>query len=266
MSIAATDSASVAAPARAVAVPRYRVGCAGWSLLSRHAAHFPREGSHLQRYAAVFDAVEINSSFYRPHQGKTYAGWAASVGADFQFAVKMPKAFSHDARLKVPVAQLRAFLDPVRELGDRLGPLLLQLPPSLRFERRVALAFLDKLRSLHAAPVVLEPRHASWFAAAVDAALRERAIARVAADPARGLRALVPGGDHSLEYARLHGSPRMYHDSYAAPALARLVRRALAPRVGVSERWMIFDNTAGGHAVADALVMRGALRELASSS
>src|SRR4249919_3590552 len=102
-----------------------RVGCAGWSLMSRHAAHFPREGSHLQRYAAVFDAVEINSSFYRPHQGKSYAAWAAAVPAGFRFAVKLPKAFSHDARLAVTPRALRDFLGPVQELGDRLGPLLL---------------------------------------------------------------------------------------------------------------------------------------------
>ena len=262
MKIAAADDPSVAAPARGVAAPRIRIGCAGWSLLARHASYFPREGSHLQRYAAVFAAAEINSSFYRPHQAKTYAGWAEAVSADFRFAVKMPKAFSHDARLKVTMAELRGFLDPVRELGERLGPLLLQLPPSLRFERRVALGFLDKLRGLHAAAVVLEPRHASWFGHEVDALLRERGIARVAADPPRGLRALAPGGDHALEYARLHGSPRMYYDSYGVAALSRLVRRALRPRVGVSERWIIFDNTAAGHAVADALVTRGAMREL----
>jgi uncharacterized protein YecE (DUF72 family) len=239
-----------------------RIGCAGWSILSRHAAHFPAQGSHLQRYAAVFDAVEINSSFYRPHQGKTYAAWAAQVPRHFRFAVKMPRAFSHDARLDVAAKALRGFIDPVRALDDRLGPLLLQLPASVPFERGTALRFLDRLRRLHDGAVVLEPRNASWFAGDVGRALRDRGIARVAADPARVPRAAVPGGDHAIEYARLHGSPRMYYDAYGVPALSRLVRRALRPDPRVRERWIVFDNTAHGHAIADALVTRGAIERL----
>jgi uncharacterized protein YecE (DUF72 family) len=242
--------------------PHIRVGCAGWSILSRHAGHFPATGSHLQRYAEVFDSVEINSSFYRPHRAATWAAWGAAVPAAFRFAVKMPRAISHDARLVVGVRELREFLDPVRELGRRLGPLLLQLPGSLPFERVVALRFLDRLKALHAGAIVVEPRHASWFAAPVARALRERGIARVAADPARVPRAAVPGGDRHVEYARLHGSPRMYYDSYSAPALARIVRRALRPDPRVRERWLMFDNTAHGHALVDALVTQRALREL----
>lgn len=114
---------------------RIRVGCAGWSILARHAAHFPGAGSHLRRYAPVFVAVETNSSFYRPHQAATWAAWATAVPARFRFAVKMPRAFSHDARLAVDARALRGFLDPVGEPGDRLGPLLPQLPGSLPFER-----------------------------------------------------------------------------------------------------------------------------------
>jgi uncharacterized protein YecE (DUF72 family) len=113
-----------------------------------------------------------------------------------------------------------------------------------------------------AGDVVVEPRHASWFEAPVAQALRERGIARVAADPARTPRAAVPGGAHAIEYARLHGAPRMYYDEYPAPALARLVRRALHPDVRVRERWLMFDNTAHGHALTDALVTQRALRQL----
>jgi uncharacterized protein YecE (DUF72 family) len=70
------------------------VGTAGWSVPKEHAAAFPVEGSHLERYAQVFGAVEINSSFYRPHRRTTYERWAASVPETFQFAVKVPRATS----------------------------------------------------------------------------------------------------------------------------------------------------------------------------
>jgi uncharacterized protein YecE (DUF72 family) len=72
-----------------------RIGTAAWSIPREHAAPFPVAGSHLERYAAVLNAVEINSSFYRPHRTATYERWAASVPEDFHFAVKIPKAITH---------------------------------------------------------------------------------------------------------------------------------------------------------------------------
>lgn len=240
-------------------VPTLRIGCAGWSLRAEQAVLAPGDGTHLERYARVFDAVEINSSFYRPHRPQTYARWAQSVPEGFRFAVKMPKAISHGERLRGCVDDLDGFLAQVRELGPTLGVLLLQLPPSLAFERRSACAFFDALRARHAGPVACEPRHASWFVAGVDADLRERGIARAAADPARVSRAAVPGGDHACEYLRLHGSPRVYYDAYAGEALRRVARRMARESADVHERWCIFDNTAAGHATTDALALRARL-------
>jgi uncharacterized protein YecE (DUF72 family) len=76
------------------------IGCAGWNIPKEAAAAFPPAGSHLERYAAVFPVVEINSSFYKPHQPKTYARWADSVPPDFRFAVKVPRAITHDAAMR----------------------------------------------------------------------------------------------------------------------------------------------------------------------
>ena len=68
-----------------------RVGCAGWSLRKEHFELFPATGSHLERYAARFNCVEINSSFYRSHRTATYSRWAEATPHDFRFAVKLPK-------------------------------------------------------------------------------------------------------------------------------------------------------------------------------
>jgi uncharacterized protein YecE (DUF72 family) len=106
---------------------------------------------------------------------------------------------------------------------------------------------------------VCEPRHASWFTAAVDADLRDRDITRAAADPARVPRAAVPGGDHACEYLRLHGSPHVYYDAYADAALDRVARHMSRTSGIVRERWCIFDNTARGHAMTDALALRARL-------
>jgi uncharacterized protein YecE (DUF72 family) len=169
------------------AVARIRIGTAGWSIPKEHAAPFSVVGSHLERYGAVLDAVEINSSFYRSHRTATYERWAASVPEDFRFAVKVPKAITHERRLMNIDDLLDRFLSEAGGLGPKLGPLLIQLPPSLSFEPGVADSFLSELRSRVQGSIVCEPRHASWSTPEVEALLDRLRIARVAADPATDL-------------------------------------------------------------------------------
>jgi uncharacterized protein YecE (DUF72 family) len=231
------------------------IGTAGWSIPAACASQLPADGSHLQRYAKVFNAVEINSSFYRAHLPATYRKWADAVPTDFRFAVKVPRTISHQAKLKACQPLLASFLAQVEQLGEKLGCLLLQLPPSLAYDPDTALPFFDLLRQAHRGPVACEPRHASWFSASVSHALRTRRVARVAADPARNSRAAFPAGDRSMQYLRLHGSPRMYYDAYPNTVLQRVSRRLLRPDPCAVERWCIFDNTALGHATANALAL-----------
>ncbi|WP_426702616.1 DUF72 domain-containing protein [Rhodanobacter sp. Col0626] len=237
------------------AKPVVFVGCAGWAIPALHADRFPSGASHLQRYAQVFNCVEINSSFYRPHLPSTYRRWSDTVPAGFRFAVKMPRTISHQARLSDDEPALQAFLAQVDQLGEKLGCLLLQLPPSLVYAPTVALPFFDTLRRLHSGPVVCEPRHASWFTAQVNRCLDERGIARVAADPARLPRAALPAGDPTLQYLRLHGSPRMYYDSYSDAVLQQVADRLQRTSRRTAQRWCIFDNTANGHAIPNALAV-----------
>jgi len=227
---------------------RFRIGCAGWSIPSSHAAEFPAEGSHLERYAQRFPAVEINSSFYRPHRPQTYARWAASTPDAFRFAVKVPKEITHTRRLRDGDAPLERFLAEAGALGEKCGPLLVQLPPSLPFEADAAEAFFRGLRRRFAGDVVCEPRHPTWFTPKVDQALAGFEIARVAADPSPIPGAAEPGGWNGLRYFRLHGSPRIYYSPYSEEYL-----NALAAVLASSGGWCIFDNTAAGEATANAL-------------
>jgi uncharacterized protein YecE (DUF72 family) len=106
--------------------PSLHVGCAGWSIPREYAEHFPAEGTHLECYAQRLPAVEINSSFYRPHRPETYARWAASVPDTFRFAVKVPKEMTHTRRLRDIAEPLDRFLSEVAALGPTLGPLLVK--------------------------------------------------------------------------------------------------------------------------------------------
>lgn len=238
------------------ATAKIRIGTAAWSIPKEHAAPFPVAGTHLERYGAVLNAVEINTSFYRPHRTATYERWAASVPEDFRFAVKVPKAITRERRLKDVGDLLDRFLSEAGGLGPKLGPLLVQLPPSLAFQAGIADSFLRELRARIEGSIVCEPRHTSWFTPEVEALLDELRIARVAADPAPISGADEPGGWRGLTYYRLHGSPRIYYSAYSPEYLAATAEMLAKDAAAGVETWCIFDNTAAFAATGDALTIR----------
>ncbi len=121
------------------------IGTAGWNIPKQHAQRFASHGSHLERYAATFNAVEINSSFYRHHRRETYERWARTVPGGFRFSVKVPREITHESRLADCEPVLDRFLGEVDGLGKKLGALLVQLPGSFHFDTEVVDAFLARL-------------------------------------------------------------------------------------------------------------------------
>lgn len=244
---------------------RIRIGCAGWSIPSRHAHLFDGGDSHLARYATRFDVVEINSTFHRPHRPETFERWAASVPRGFRFSVKLPRHITHDARLRGTGDALSRFVDETAGLGPKLGGLLVQLPPSLVFDARTASTFFAMLRRRTGVPVACEPRHASWFGAAADAVWERFAVARVVADPARIPGADQPGGPQRLarwSYWRWHGSPRVYYSQYPEAELQTLATRLVDQGRSRAPAWCLLDNTAHGHAMGDAARLQALVQQL----
>ncbi|WP_051355472.1 DUF72 domain-containing protein [Mesorhizobium erdmanii] len=231
------------------------IGTAGWGIPSRYKEEFPPPGSHLERYSRHFPIVEIDTSFYKPHRRETYERWASSVPEHFRFSVKTPKAMTHEHRLVDCHALADAFLQQVEGLGGKLSVLLVQLPPSLPYEPDIAGGFFDMLSKRTKARLACEPRHASWFEAEAEALLAGRRIARVAADPAPVPAAAVPGGWAGLAYFSWHGMPRVYYSDYDAESLARIRQQVQTAAASGAEVWGIFDNTAAGHALGNALAV-----------
>jgi uncharacterized protein YecE (DUF72 family) len=229
------------------------IGTAGWAIPAADRPAFPAEGSILQRYAHRLGGVEVNSSFYRPHRRATWQRWAESVPDGFRFAVKIPKAISHERRLAAVEAELARFLEEVGGLGDKLAILLLQLPPSFAFDAELVSTFVAAVSAHTAVPIACEPRHASWFTAEADALLRRRNIARVAADPARVPEAASPVGWRGLSYWRLHGSPVTYRSAYGEARLPDIAAAIAADAAPDRAQWCVFDNTAASAAMGDAL-------------
>ena len=232
-----------------------RVGTAGWSIPRATASRFNSAGTHLERYSRRLDCAEINSSFHRPHAATTYAKWRDSTPPGFRFAVKIPRAITHELKLQDAREPFITFLAQTDGLADKRGPLLLQLPPSLSFDGPVVTAFLDMVREVYDGPIVCEPRHATWFSPLVASLLERYRISRVAADPPPVPDATHPAGWARVAYFRLHGSPRTYWSRYDEDAIAALA--ATIGRLSTAEQvWCVFDNTASGAAIENAWELR----------
>jgi uncharacterized protein YecE (DUF72 family) len=237
---------------------RVFIGTAGWSVPRASAHRCPGDGTHLERYSNVFPCAEINSSFHRPHSAATYRKWAVCTPHAFRFAVKVPRTITHDQKLKRARRPLETFLRECAGLGRKRGPILVQLPPSLSFEPRLAPRFFQLMRSLHQGAIVCEPRHETWFSAAADQLMMRFRVGRVAADPAPAAGGIVPGGWRGIVYHRLHGSPRKYWSKYESGYVERLAAaiRQVPDSVDV---WCVFDNTASGAALENAWELRSLL-------
>jgi uncharacterized protein YecE (DUF72 family) len=238
-------------------VKNVRIGIAGWSNPPAHRQERKAKESHLAYYASRFPCVEINSSFYKPHQAATYRRWRDEAPPSFCFSVKMPRSITHEAGLRRSQSEVCRFYDEISNLRPKLKAVLVQLPPALEFNLRLTERFFGSVPRTRGIAVTCEPRHVSWFSPAADAALSDLNVVRVAADPARCEGAGEPGGIQRTAYFRWHGAPRIYYSEYTdvqLQAFAAQVRRSRAREV-----WCIFDNTARHAAWNDALRFRRVL-------
>lgn len=236
---------------------RIVVGTAGWGIPRSAGELFGTNGSSLERYASVFQGVEVNSTFYRVHKDATLTRWSAAVPSVFRFAFKVPKAITHTGHLASDDIRLGAFMKQIALAGERLGPVLVQLPPSLVFEPESVERFLQRLRSTISSDIAFEPRHRSWLEA--GALFKKYNVARVAADPPLlddAFKALVT---EQFGYLRLHGKPKVYYSSYSDDFIVQLADALLASKAALI--WCIFDNTGSGVAMHNALALKKTLVE-----
>ncbi len=226
------------------------IGTAAWTIPKNAAGGFGPEGSHLARYSQVLNAVELNSSFYREHQAKTYARWAQETPENFRFSVKLAKAFTHECGLKPDEGELLGSLENILHLGEKLGVLLVQLPPKQLFDRKLMERFYRLLREKISVPIVIEPRNQGWFSEESRRLWEKYQISKVIADPEKCQGQAING----LSYFRLHGSPLIYKSAYTPEYLQNLMNDMRS-----HERpWCIFDNTTFGYATENALSLTDA--------
>ncbi|SBV26158.1 Uncharacterized conserved protein YecE, DUF72 family [Micromonospora krabiensis] len=228
------------------------VGTSGWQYRDWRDRFYPAglpQRRWLEHYAERFATVEVNNAFYRLPERDTFAAWRARTPDDFCVAVKMSRYLTHVKRLREPAEPVARFLDRATALGDRLGPVLVQLPPNLRADVPALDAtlrlFPERVR------VAVEPRHPSWWTAETRAVLERHRAALVWAD--RLGRPVAPmWRTTDFGYLRLHEGRARPHPRYGLAALASWVRR-LADTFGDATAYVYFNNDPGGAAVVDAV-------------
>jgi len=159
-----------------------RIGCSGWSYKDWQGIFYPKElpaKDYLKFYSGVFNSVEIDSSFYRIPNQFMITQWKNNTPTGFVFSPKLPKKITHDNKLKGSESTLVYFYSVLNKLGPKLGPIAVQLPPSIKLSTHLETlkAFLSQLRPefKHA----IEFRHKSWFTAEVYELLRKSNVAMV---------------------------------------------------------------------------------------
>jgi uncharacterized protein YecE (DUF72 family) len=228
------------------------VGTCGWSY-PEWADHFyvsvPRK-DWLAHYAAHFDAVEVDASFYHSLRRSTYAGWRERTPAGFRFVVKANRFLTHVRRLDFGDGSLARERDAIAALGDKLALVLWQLPAALH-------AFLARFAAWPDTRHVLEFRHASWCCDEVAAALAAHRVAVCQSDAPDWPLWQVVTADVVL--LRLHGHAQTYRSTYDEAELRDWARQIGSWQAAGHATYVFFDNTAAGHAPRDAARLVGSL-------
>ena len=236
------------------------IGTSGWQYKDWRGRFYPEKlplRLWLEHYAEHFDVVEVNNAFYRLPERSTFQQWRDRTPAHFRFAVKMSRYLTHVKRLTEPAEPVARFLSRADALGDKLGPVLIQLPPTLKAD----LPALDE--TLKQFPrhvrVVVEPRHDTWFTAELRELLTGYGAALSWADrKGRPLSPLWRTADFG--YLRLHEGRARPWPHYGRASLTSWLDRIAGTGKGVPETFVFFNNDPGCAAVEDAATMAAQAR------
>jgi uncharacterized protein YecE (DUF72 family) len=232
----------------------WRIGTSGWQYADWRGRFYPSglgQNRWLEHYVECFSTVELNVTFYRLPKPDTFGQWARRVPPDFLFAAKMSRYLTHVKRLVDPAEPVARFLAATAGLGNRLGPVLLQLPPNLpaapdRLDAVLA-EIPDRMR------VVVEPRHASWWSKEVRDVLVRRGAALCWSD--RRARPVAPlWRTADFGYLRLHEGRARPWPRYGQRSLDTWLGR-LTHEFSSQDCFVYFNNDQHGAAIEDALAM-----------
>jgi len=235
-----------------------RIGTSGWTYSHWQGRFYPEDwpkAKWLEYYARNFDTVELNATFYRLPKVVTFENWFKRTPAGFLWAVKASRYITHIKRLTEADEPLKRFYDLVRHLGTKLGPLLFQLPPSLKYDADLVKTFLEHLDPSfrHA----IEVRHPSWLNSEFFRQLEENNTAFCISDTA-GRYPFREEITADFAYIRLHGSRTLYASEYTQEELETWAKKIAG---WGRETFVYFDNDFEGYAITNARQLKHLLED-----
>jgi len=207
-----------------------------------------RSGTRLQYYSAIFNSLEVNSSFYKLPQAKTFAKWRNEVADNFTFSVKLSKSITHAKQLKFEFADIDNFISATTELNTHKGALLIQFPASITVDyAEKVLCILHHLTSLQTAPfwqLAVEVRHNSWYTNDFYAALQQYHASLVFHDMPSSKTPMDQTATECI-YLRFHGPSGNYTGTYDNKTIGDYAQMIREWRSGGKTIFIYFNNTIG---------------------
>jgi uncharacterized protein YecE (DUF72 family) len=232
-----------------------RVGTSGWHYKHWRGVFYPEKmaaSKWLSYYAQHFDTVELNNTFYRLPVASGLEGWRETAPRGFRFAAKGSRFLTHMKKLKDPEPGVAKFFDRVDRLGNKLGPVVFQLPPWWELNLERLESFLDALPPRHR--YAFELRNPTWHTPEVFRLLRRHNAAFCIFEIA-GFRSEFQL-TANWTYVRLHGPGGAYQGSYPEDTLRRWAGRIRDWQADLRSVYVYFDNDQAGYAVENALGLK----------
>jgi uncharacterized protein YecE (DUF72 family) len=246
---------------------RIRIGTSGWHYQHWKGCFYPSVCSTdkmLEIYQQHFDTVEVNNSFYKLPSPETFQAWRRHTPRNFVFAVKASRFITHNKKLGDTGAALENFLPRAQCLGEKLGPVLFQLPPQWKVNLDRLEQFLRVLSKRARREYAFEFRNPTWLIPETYAILKNHDAALCIYDLAGFATPLEITADWT--YLRLHGPGGKYQGSYSTQQLSKWARQIRRWSASLKHIYAYFDNDQAGYAAQNALTLKGMVERAERSS
>jgi len=210
------------------------------------------KAKQLEYYSQHFETVELNNPFYHLPPPKTFAGWYQRTPKDFLFTTKASRYITHIKKLKEVKEPWQRFINNAKELRQKLGPILFQLPPGWQANPKRLEKFLKILPSKY--QYSFEFRHQSWFAPEIYQLLKKHQVALCLADSSRWPCQEEITAD--FIYLRFHGAGSLYSSKYTAQELKNWAKKIKKWQKQTKEIFVYFNNDYGGYAIKNAQTLK----------
>lgn len=231
------------------------IGTSGWSYKHWKGLFYPEKmpsRQYLGFYVTQFNCIELNASFYRLPTEKTIESWSDSMPQDFRIAVKLSRQITHFKRLKETEGELKIFMDLFKPLYNRLGPVLIQLPPSMKFDPQIVESFYEEIKKHYRKFIfAIEPRHESWFNDDSIKLAEKYQIAWTIAESG-GRYPMKEAVTSDSVYLRFHGPKNPTKTGYSIEELSYWAEKAIKWMKKGIDVWVFFNNDSYGHAIFNA--------------